>query len=186
MRKGLGLSQWKTAPEFQPDSSRRFAGSGQEDDLAAQLSTSLVTWPAGRWLPSTSVSDQAQSLREKSQMETTWKVSRALSLLLSHTLPLHLPRLAALGSNTLAFMSVPATLSQTFPATIWLLGEGQQKTAISSSLFLSLQKLPGLRAILSIFVWFALFWHQLMSSTLVCNLVAGVCCHKGHLFYKKS
>ncbi|CAN8215343.1 unnamed protein product [Coccothraustes coccothraustes] len=43
MRKGLGLSRWERAPGFQPDCSHRFAGSGQEDDLAAQLSTSLVT-----------------------------------------------------------------------------------------------------------------------------------------------
>lgn len=83
-------------------------------------------------------------------------------------------------------LAVPATGSQTSPATIWLLGEGQHKTAISSSFFLSLHQLHGLRTTLSTFVCFALFWHQLMPSTLVCNLVSGICCHEGHLFYKKS
>lgn len=76
-----------------------------------------------------------------------------------------------------------------FPTTISLLEDRQQKTALSSSLFLSIPT-PWSQSLfhstLSIFMCFALFWHQLMPSTLVCNLVTGICWHEGYLSYKKS
>lgn len=120
MRKGRGLSWWKTAPEFQPDPSLRLAGSGQEDALAAQLSTSLVTWQASGWLSPTCVPDQAHSLGDASQKEKTWKVSRARPCscpLCCHCICPNLQPWAAAPCPSLA---VPAAGSQTSPATIWL------------------------------------------------------------------
>lgn len=103
----LGLPWGKPTSEFWSDSSCRFAGSSQEDELVALLNSVDLKHPSDKQVEETLLRllypTAAQSLGDKSQKEKTWQAPKPCPC----SSPTHhnsvrpfFPRLAALGSSS--------------------------------------------------------------------------------------
>lgn len=160
-------------------------------DLARR--TSSCPWQAGGGLsfdfcirPSA-----RQSLGDKSRKEETWKVPKACPCSSpTHRNSVHpsLPTLEALGGSSPAVAICLCYSLMDFPS-----HHGALRGEITKGryfLFFVSEHVPTPQSLvlstLSIFWCSALFWHQLMPLTLMCNSVTGICSHEGYLPHEKS